>query len=450
MREKLNLKKQMSRSRRIILGFLVIILVGAGLLMLPISAKPGQTTTPVGALFTSVSATCVTGLIRYDTFSHWSLFGQIILLLEIQIGGLGFITVTTFLMILAHRKIGVTRRALIQDSLSTMQIKGSVNLVRRIIIGTFLFEGIGAVLLTLRFAQDMNLLQAMWFGIFHSISAFCNAGFDLMGYFAPFNSLCGYANDPLVILVVSALIIIGGLGFVVWQDFWENRLQYHKYSLQTKMVLAMTSFLLVSATVLFWINEKHNLLEGMSVSDAFLASFFSAVTPRTAGFNSIDTASLTSGSLFLTILLMFIGGSPGSTAGGIKTITLFILLLHLKAYLFNEKEVYIFRRKISGELVEKAVIVCMINLLLAIGGMFLILSVQPLLSYSDVMFEVFSAIGTSGMSTGVTRDLNLVSQCVIMLLMFLGRMGSLTFALSLTESRKARKIGYVEGTVPIG
>ncbi len=449
MKDTTKLKKHLSRSRRIILGFLGIILIGACLLMLPFATKSGESTTFLNALFTSVSATCVTGLVAYDTFTHWTFFGQLILLFEIQIGGLGFITITSYLMLILHKKIGVSQRALIQDSLSTLQFKGSVKLVRRIILGTLLFEGIGALILTIHWIPEMGFLQALWFGIFHSISSFCNAGFDLMGYYEPFSSLTRFFADPIVILTLSVLIIVGGLGFVVWQDLYVNRLHYRKYTLQTKMVLSTTAVLLAGSTVLFWLMEDARLFAGMSGLEEFLAAFFSAVTPRTAGFNSVDTASLSNGSLFLTIILMFIGGSPGSTAGGIKTITLLILLLHLKAYLFSEKDAYVFKRRISKDAVNKAVTVFMINLLLAITGMLIILSIQNL-SFSDVMFEVFSAIGTAGMSTGVTRSLCTVSRIVIMILMFSGRMGSLTFAMSLTETVKAKKIRYPEGNVPIG
>ncbi|MDO4633377.1 MAG: TrkH family potassium uptake protein [Eubacteriales bacterium] len=436
-------------SRKIMLGFLCIILVGALLLMLPVSTRDGQSTTFLGALFCSVSATCVTGLVAYDTFSHWSLFGQLVLLTEIQIGGLGFITISTFMMIVLRRRIGIGRRALLQDSLSMLQVRGSVRLVRRIVLGTLLFEGVGAILLSLRFVPQMGLAKGIYYGIFHSISAFCNAGFDLMGFREPYSSFCAYAGDPLVILTLSALIIIGGIGFIVWEDLVTHRFHWNRYRLHTKLVLISTAVLLVGGTALFWILENHALFAGMTLSEKFLAAFFSAVTPRTAGFNSVDTAALSNGSLFLTIIFMFIGGSPGSTAGGIKTITVLVILLHLKSYIFHDKDCSIFGGRLEADAVKKATVVVCLNLFLAILGMMIIFSVQTL-PFTEVMFEVFSAIGTAGMSTGVTRQLSAVSKVVIMILMYFGRMGSLTFAMSFTERKKPVKVRYPEESIVIG
>ncbi len=443
-------KRKMPASRRIMLGFLLIILAGTCLLMLPVSTKTGETTTFSGALLCSVSATCVTGLVAYDTFSHWTLFGQLILLTEMQIGGLGFITIGTFVMIMFRKKIGISRRALIQDSLSTLQIKGSVRLVRRIVMGTLFFEGVGALLLSLRFVPQMGIAKGIYYGIFHSISAFCNAGFDLMGFREAYSSFCYYYDDPLVMGTLCVLIVVGGIGFVVWEDLWTHRFRFKRYQFHTKIVLVTTGVLLLGGTLLFYLLENHALFEGMTFRGKFLAALFSAVTPRTAGFNSVDTASLTNGSFFLTIILMFIGGSPGSTAGGVKTVTLLVILLYIKAYLFREKDCYIFHRRISDEVVRKASVVIFINLLFAILGMSIVFMAQPELALRDVFFEVFSAIGTAGMSTGVTRSLNLVSKFVVICLMFLGRMGSLTFALSFTERRRVSKIRYPEEDVTIG
>ncbi len=440
---------KLTRSRKIMLGFMLIILIGTVLLMLPFATRNGQHTTLSRAMLTSVSATCVTGLVAYDTWSHWTLFGQLVILTEIQIGGLGFITIGTFLMILMHKKIGIARRALVNDSLSTLQMRGSVRLVARVIRGTLLIEGCGALLLSIRFIPQLGFLRGLYYGIFHSVSAFCNAGFDLIGFQGAYSSFCPYYNDPVVILTLSALIIIGGLGFIVWDDILEHHFQWKHYGLHTKLVLSGTAFLLLASTVLFLLFERNALFSDMPAGDKFLAAFFSAVTPRTAGFNSIDTASLSDGSLFLTIILMFIGGSPGSTAGGIKTVTLFVVLLYLGAYLLREKDSALFRKRIDEESLRKANIVISFNLLLALIGVLAILAAQPL-PLRDVLFEVFSAIGTAGMSTGVTRQLNLFSRCVIMLLMFLGRMGSLTFAMSFTEERKVRKIRYPKEDVIIG
>ncbi len=442
-------KRQLSASQRIVVGFFIIILVGALLLMLPFAARAGEKTTLPGALLTAVSATCVTGLVAYDTWSHWTIFGQLVILTLIQIGGLGFITISTFAMIMLHKKIGISRRTLIQEGLSTLQIRGSVRLVRRIIFGTLLFEGGGALLLMIRFVPQMGWLRGIYYGIFHAVSAFCNAGFDLMGYREPYASLTAYYADPLVIPVLSALIIIGGLGFIVWEDLMEHRLDGRRYRLQTKIVLSVTALLLLGGTLLFLYSERHGLFAGMTIKERLLSAWFSAVTPRTAGFNSVDTASLSDGGLFLTVILMFIGGSPGSTAGGIKTVTLLVIFLQVRSYVLRKRDCEIFGRRIDDETVRKANMVLVINLLLAVFGVLVILMSQDL-PIRDVLFEVFSAIGTAGMSTGVTRSLHLTGQIVVMLLMFCGRMGSLTFAMSFTEHRKTDKIRHPSEDVNVG
>lgn len=445
------LKKRgfLTNSRTIILGFLCIILLGALLLMLPISSKEGQETTFLGALFTAVSSTCVTGLVVYDTFTHWSVFGQLVLLTLIQIGGLGFITIGTFVMMVLRRKIGLSRRILIQESLSTLQIRGSVRLVRRIVLGTLIFEGVGAALLSIRFIQDMGFLTGMYYGIFHSVSAFCNAGFDLMGFTGEYTSFSSYYNDPIIVLTLSVLIIIGGIGFVVWEDLYIHKWHVKKYGFQTKAVLLTTAILILGGTGLFLLLEKDNLFNDMNMADKLLSALFCAVTPRTAGFNTVDTASLSGGSFLTTIMLMFIGGSPGSTAGGIKTTTVFVIILYIRSYLLRQKDCVAFKARMDTDIVKKASIVVFINLLLAITGSMIIMSVQNL-PLTDVLFEVFSAGGTVGMSTGITRQLNEISRIVIMLLMFFGRMGSLTFAMSFTERRKTTEIRYPKEQLIVG
>ncbi len=441
--------RKMTGTHKIVFGFLTIILLGACLLMLPFATRAGETTTFSGALFNSVSATCVTGLVAYDTWTHWTLFGQLVLLTEIQIGGLGFITIGTFAMILMRKKIGISRRSLIHDSLSTLQISGSVRLVRHVIIGTLLMELTGAALLAIRFVPLFGAKRGLYYSIFHAISAFCNAGFDLMGCYAPYSSLTPFYNDPLVILVLSALIIVGGLGFIVWEDFMENGFHISRYLFHTKVVLGATTILLAGGTLLFYLMERGRLFAGMPLGDQLLAALFSAVTPRTAGFNSVDTAQLSGGSTFLTVILMFVGGSPGSTAGGIKTTTLVIILLSIKAYVLREKDCVIFKERLDDESVRKASVVIFINLFLAVIGILVILGQQDL-PFKDIVFEVFSAIGTAGMSTGVTRNLNLISKCMIMLLMFCGRMGSLTFAMAFTEHKRVGKLRYPVGRITVG
>ncbi len=442
-------KHRLGRTQTIMLGFLVIILCGAALLMLPFATRAGETTTISGALFTSVSATCVTGLVVYDTWSHWTLFGQLVLLTQIQIGGLGFITIGTFAMMMLKRNIGLGRRELLHEGLSTLQLKGTVKLVRRIVWGTVLFEGVGALLLSIRFVPQFGWLRGIYYGVFHAVSAFCNGGFDLMGHLENYGSFSSYAADPLVVLVLVALILIGGIGFLVWEDVLEHGLKWKRYCVQTKVVFSATAVLTLGGTVLFLLSEHANLFAGMTVKEQLLAALFSAVTPRTAGFNTIDTAALTGGSKVLTMLLMFIGGGSGSTAGGIKMTTIVVIFSHIGAYLFRNEDCVLFHRRLSADVMRRASVVVFINFSLAITAS-LILLIGQQLPLEDVLFEAFSAISTVGMSTGITRDLNLLSRIVLMLLMFFGRVGSLSFAMSFTQRRHKSGIRYPQEDIIVG
>ena len=289
----------------------------------------------------------------------------------------------------------------------------------------------------------------MYYGIFHAISAFCNGGFDLMGRLEPYSSLTYYAGDVVVNVVISSLIIIGGIGFVVWDDITTNGLHFKKYRLHTKIVLVTTAFLLLSGTLLFYIIEYNNTMKGMNVGERILASFFSASTARTAGFNSVDTGSLTSASKLLTCVLMFIGGSPGSTAGGIKTTTIFILVVSLWSGITDRHKTAIFKRRFEDDAIKKASTVFTLNMFLAIFALFTILAITDL-SLSDVMFEVFSAIGTVGMTTGITRDLSSAARIIIMVLMFCGRVGSLSFALTFLQGKKDPPVYYPEEEISVG
>ncbi|MCD8160353.1 MAG: TrkH family potassium uptake protein [Clostridiales bacterium] len=442
-------KVQLSRTKLIMLGFVLLILVGTLLLMLPAATRSGEETSFRGALFTATSATCVTGLVVYDTWTHWTLFGQLVLLTLIQIGGLGFITIGTFALSLLGRKIGLGGRELIRDSLSTQQIRGSIRLVHRIIRGTLLFEGTGAVLLAIRFVPELGLARGCYYGVFHAVSAFCNAGFDLMGFQGEYSSFCNYADDPIVNLVLMGLIIVGGIGFLVWDDLLTHRWHWRRYRLQTKVVLTATAALILGGTLLFLLSERNNLFADMSWGERIWAALFCAVTPRTAGFNTVDTAALTSGSKVLTMILMFIGGSPGSTAGGIKTTTTVVILLYIRSYLFSNEDCTVFRRRLDKDAIKRASVVVFINFSLALFAI-LVLLIGQNLPLADVLFEAFSAIGTVGMSTGVTRELNTLSRLVIILLMFCGRVGSLSFAMSFTERRRAGKLRYPEEQIVVG
>lgn len=428
-------EKRMSGTQMIALGFLLFIFIGTILLMLPVSSRNGEWTPFITALFTSTSATCVTGLILVDTFTHWSIFGQLVLLVLIQIGGLGFITIGITVSLMLRKKIGLKQRGLIKESLNTLEIGGVVRLVRRVIGGTFLFEMSGAFILTLRFLKDMDVLHAIYYGIFHSISAFCNAGFDLMGRYSPFSSITRFYNDPVVILTISALILIGGIGFFVWNDIKEHGLHFRRYALQTKMVLSATAVCLIGGTLLFYLFEHNRLFAGMRFGEQLLNSFFCAVTPRTAGFNAVDNGALSESSKFLSIVFMFIGGAPGSTAGGVKVTTIFVLLLSVRSTLTRTTGTNIFGRRLEESVITKSAVVLMFQLTLALSATLAITAISgyPVI---DVAFEAFSALDTVGMTTGITSSLSTSCHIILILLMYLGRLGSLSFALSFTDKKR--------------
>lgn len=421
--------------RLIAIGFVLLIGIGTMLLSLPVATRTGHRMPFVDALFTATSATCVTGLVVADTYTNWSLFGQLVILSLIQIGGLGFLTIGIYIAILFKKKIGLWGREAIHESVSTMQSAGSVKMTKKIIQGTFLIEGIAAFLLACRFIPVLGVAEGIYYGIFHAISGFCNAGFDLMGRWEVYSSLCLFRGDVLVNVVIMALIILGGLGFVVWDDVLRNKWHWKKYLLHTKVVLSFTSVLIFGSAFLFFCLERENLFSGLPVKDTVLSSLFAAVTPRTAGFNTVDLAAMTDGSKLLTTILMFIGGSPGSTAGGVKTTTVAVMFLSAIAMIRSSYGTNVYGRRLEEEVVRKAATVFFINLSLALTAIFVILAIQPL-DFMDVCMEVFSAIGTVGMSTGVTRQLNTVSKVIIILLMYCGRLGSLSFVLVFAQKRK--------------
>lgn len=442
-------RKKLSTTQTIAVGFLLVILMGTLLLALPFASTDGKSAGLLNALFTSTSATCVTGLVVVDTYVHWSVFGRFVILLLIQTGGLGFMTIGVFVAIFLKRNIGLKERGILQESMNTLQIGGIVKLVKKITIGTFLFEGAGALLLSIRFIPRMGVLEGIGNGIFHSISAFCNAGFDLMGKYGEYSSLTAYSDDILVNVTIMVLIVVGGIGFLVWDDIHKKKLHFKEYLLHTKIVLFMTFLLIFGGAFLIFLFEKDHLMKGMGVSETVLTSLFSSVTARTAGFNTIDTAGLSVSSKLFTIVLMFIGGSSGSTAGGIKTTTFTVMLVFVWANLRGSHGNNIFGRRLEEGEIRKASTVVTINLILAVGAAIAICALQPL-SMADVMFEVFSAIGTVGMSTGITRGLSVVSKIILILLMYCGRIGSVTFALSFTERKKVAPIQQPAEKIIIG
>lgn len=445
------LKKEIwfTHARKIAIGFFIIIIAGTFLLTLPISGRSGEWTNPVDALFTATSATCVTGLAVFDTYQYWSIFGQIVIITLIQIGGLGFITFGVGFSIFFKQRIGLARRNLIQESVSALKLAGVVKLVRKIIIGTAIFEGIGAVVLAIRFIPKMGFAVGIYNAVFHSISAFCNAGFDLMGRYEEYSSLTAYSGDIVINITIMLLIIIGGLGFIVWDDIWHNRLKFRKYSLHSKIVIISTTVLVFGSAILFGIFEHNNTMAGMNPVETVLASLFASVTTRTAGFNTIDLGAMTQSSKLLTDVLMFIGGSPGSTAGGIKTTSIVVMICYIGANLNGIQGVNILGRRISEEDVKKASVVMGINMGIAVVALIAITAVQPF-NMDDLLLEVFSAIGTVGLSTGLTRQLTTFSKLVIIFLMYCGRIGSTTFATSFIGNKRRAPVQYPVEHINVG
>lgn len=358
-------------------------------------------------------------------------------------------TLGVYMAILLRRRIGLKTRGVLQESINSLQIGGIVRLAKKIFQGTMLFEGIGALLLMYRFIPRFGIKRGIWYGIFHAVSAFCNAGFDLMGQAEPYQSLSEYAGDWLVNLTIMTLIVIGGIGFFVWDDISAKKWNVRRYALHTKIVLMVTTILIFGGAVFFFFAEQQNVLAGRPLAEQIWASLFQSVTTRTAGFNTTDTGALTEGSKFVTILLMFIGGSPGSTAGGIKTTTLIVLLVCVRTNIRQEQGYNILDRRLEDEAVRKACTVMCTNLLLMLTATIIILCVQSF-SLTDVLFEAASAIGTVGMSTGITRGLCSVSKIVLIFLMYCGRIGSLTFALSLRGNKREPAIKQPAEQVMIG
>ncbi len=443
------LRGRLTHTQWIAVGFLIIILCGTFLLMLPVSDRRMQGTDFLSALFTATSATCVTGLVVVDTYQHFSLFGQIVILLMIQVGGLGFVTIGVRVLLMMGKKIGLADRGLLKDSVNALALGGIVRLTKLIIKGTLLIEGIGALLLSIRFIPEFGFWEGIYYSIFHAVSAFCNAGFDLMGRFEAYSSLVRYTNDWLVNLTVISLILIGGLGFLVWNDLIKNCLAFRKYSLHTKMVLTALVVLVVVPSLLFWGLERSGVLGTLSPSGQFWGALFAAVTPRTAGFNTTDVAGMGDAGKILTLVLMLIGGNPGSTAGGVKTTTVMVLLCYIVSMIQHRDGVNVYGRRLEDGMIEKAAVVFTLTLTLAVTASFCICAVDRL-PMSDVLLETFSAVNTVGMSTGITRQTGVFSRMVLILLMYCGRIGSLSFALAFTDKRRKSSVRQPMERINIG
>ena len=424
---------RMTPTRIIIFGYLAIILLGAALLCLPVSSQARIWTDPLTAVFTATSATCVTGLVVVNTAAHWSLFGQLIILVLIQIGGMGFLTMAVLVSMAAKRRIGLRQRFTMQESISAPTLGGIVRLTSFIFRGVVLIEGIGALILALRFIPLFGGARGLYYAVFHSISAFCNAGFDLLGTFEGAGSLTYFVEDPIVNLTCAALILVGGLGFFVWEDLYKKRFAWKRYLLRTKLVLVMLTVLVVFPTVLLWIFEHDGAaFAGLSGPGKVLAAFFQACTARTAGFNTVDLSMLSQAGKMIMILLMLIGGNSGSTAGGMKTTTVAVLFLIVISTIRRDNEIAAFGRRIDDKALRDAVTIITSYISLAVAGAIFVSAFEgvPMIS---ALFETSSAVATVGLTLGLTPALSIPSRLVIIALMYFGRVGCLTMIYALAD-----------------
>lgn len=416
----------------ILLGFLALIVIGSLLLMLPFATRPGQSTSLLDALFTATSASCVTGLVVADTFTHWTAFGQAVILLLIQIGGMGVVTIAVFFSMLSGKKIGLKQRWVMQESISAPQVGGILRQTTFILKTALSIESIGAVLLAIRFIPRFGVGKGLWYAVFHSISAFCNAGFDLMGTNAPFSSLTDFAGDSLMVLTISALILSGGIGFLLWGDLRDHGLKLREYSLQSKLVLTVSAVLLLGGFAFFLYEFSLAQWAGLSTGQRFLAAWFQTVTPRTAGFNTVDLNALSEPGQLMTVLLMLVGGATGSTAGGFKVNTLAVLLLGMVAAFRAKPNAEVFGRRLSENAVRNAAAIFSLYLILFLGGGILICCVDHI-PLAGALFETSSAVATVGLSLGYTPGLSLVSHLILIVLMYVGRVGGLTLMYAVVE-----------------
>ena len=413
--------KKLSSAQIIILGFAVVIFLGSMLLMLPISTQNRQWTSFIDALFTATSAVCVTGLVVRDTATYWSIFGQLIILCLIQIGGMGIVTLAVSMTVISGKKISLKQRSTMQEAISAHKVGGIIRLTGFILKMTFLFELLGAIAMAPTFCKEFGMVKGIWYSIFHSISAFCNAGFDLMGIKTPYSSLTYFVDHPVINLVIMALIVIGGIGFMTWDDMKINKLMIRKYRMQSKVILTATTFLIVVPAIYFFLYE----FEEVSLGNRIWRSLFQAVTPRTAGFNTVDQTRMSEVGMAVTILLMLIGGSPGSTAGGMKTTTFAVMLSTALSVFRRTEHTHFFGRRVSGETVRNAATLLTMYLILFLAGGFII-SHKEGLPLITCLYETASAIGTVGLTLGITPGLGTASQVILIFLMYFGRVGGLT------------------------
>lgn len=450
MNKKLNIWR-LTPPQILVLGFAIIIFIGAGMLVLPFASATGHSIPFIDALFTAVSATCVTGLVVVDTGSAYTMFGQIVIVSLIQIGGLGFMTMATLVAFAFRKKITLKERLVLQEAFNQGSMEGIVRLIRKVIIYSLTIEAIAALIFTIRFSVDFGFARGLYYGIWHAVSMFNNAGFDLFGTVdAPFVSLTGYAGDFVVNFVAMMLIILGGIGFIVISDLMEFR-NKKKLSLHSKVVLSMSGILLVVGALGIFIFEFTNIrtIGSLDFGSKILASFFQSVTARTAGANTVDIGALRQASQFLLIILMFIGASPGSTGGGIKTTTFTILISAIVTMIRGKEDIVIFRYRLAKDRILKAITLSMMALFLVIIVTMLLSTTQDS-SFIKILFEVTSAFGTVGLSMGLTPELTTFGKILICLTMFAGRLGTITLAYALQPKQEKELFRFPEGKITIG
>lgn len=452
-------KDGISSAQIIPLGFLAMIIVGTILLALPVSTAPGEHTDLLTALFTATTSCCVTGLVVVDTFSHWSLFGKIVILILIQLGGLGIIAVTSTIMLMFHMKFSLSKRLLIMDAFNLNSLNGLLVFLKKVLKGTFIVEFAGAIFYSIRFIPQFGIVRGIWYSFFTSISAFCNAGIDIIGP----DSLIQYNSDPLIISVTTMLIVLGGLGYVVWFDFiavgrktevGKGGLKFFvkRLSEHTKLVIALTTALLLSGAVFVFILERNNpeTIGNMSLSNQIMNSFFQSVTFRTAGFAAVPQQGLSESTAFMGCLYMFIGGSPVGTAGGVKTVTVFMVALNAVAFIRNRNENVIYNRNVTNDIMRKATAIVTVSFTITFVFTIIIMALEGL-NLIDGLYEVASATATVGLSRGITPTLGTAGRIIIIICMYLGRIGPISMAIFFSAKKPGKNdIGYADGKYLVG
>lgn len=434
-----------SSSRTIIFGFLSVIIIGALLLMLPISSKERAVTPFLDCLFTATSSSCVTGLIVYDTATHWSFFGQLVILLMIQIGGMGIITMAILATMLSGKKINLMQRSTMQESISAHKVGGIIRLSRFIIITSLVIEMLGAIAFSFVFCPEYGFLKGFWMSLFHSVSAFCNAGFDLMGESAKFSSLTQYVYNPVVNITVMLLIITGGIGFLTWEDIKTNKWHIRHYRMQSKVIFSATAILILVPTAYFFFFEFSDL----ELGKRFLVSLFQAVTPRTAGFNTVNASELSQTGNTVVTVLMLIGGAPGSTAGGMKVTTIAVLFATALSVFRKRDSAHMFGRRILDDAIKNAATILVMYVTLFVLGAMVISSIEDL-PITTCLYETASAIGTVGLTMGITPSLGSVSRIILIFLMYMGRVGGLTIVFATLSSAQKNLVKFPQETITVG